>query len=122
MRILSEKVKSNQKNIVLVVTVEHRNVKRTVEYRYGGYHSAVFPLCEIVVVAHNKYAVKTRYQFFAGISYIAKYGKDTDARAWLKSHIANLRAIWTNELFDQIFMKVNLKKRFGLLSVLSSGV
>lgn len=121
MRIISEKVKSNQKNIVLVVTVEHRNVKRTVEYRYG-FHSVVYPLCEIAVVEHNKSAVTMTYQFFAGILYIAKYGKDTDKRVWLKSHIANLRAIWTNELFDQIFMKVNLKKRFGLLSVLYSGV
>lgn len=119
MRILSEKIKFNQDNIVLAVTVEHRNVKRTVVYRYRyGFAS----ICEIVVVAHNKSAVTTMYQFFAGISYIATYGKDRDERAWLKSHIANLRAIWTNELFDQIFMKVNLKKRFGLLSVLYSGV
>lgn len=118
MRILSEKIKFYQNNIVLAVTVEHRNVKRTVVYRYG-----FASICEISVVAHNKSAVTTMmYQFFAGISYIATYGKDRDERAWLKSHIANLRAIWTNELFDQIFMKVNLKKRFGLLLVLSSGV
>ena len=120
MRILSEKIKFNQDNICLFVTVEHRNVKRTVEYRCGFPH--VYPPCEIAVVAHNQCSIKMRYQFYAGISYIATYGKDIDERAWLKSHIANLRAIWTNEVFDQIFMKVNLKKRFGLLSVLSSGV
>ena len=120
MRILSETIKFNRDNICLFVTVEHRNVKRTVEYRCSFPH--VYPPCEISVVAHNKSAVTMSYQFFASISYIATYGKDRDERAWLKSHIANLRAIWTNELFDQIFMKVNLKKRFGLLLVLSSGV
>lgn len=121
MRILSEKIKFNQDNICLFVTVEHRHVKRIVVYRCNFAFSKS-SVCEISVVSQNKSAVTMSYQFYVGVSYIAKYGKDTDKSVWLKSHIANLRAIWTNELFDQIFMKVNLKKRFGLLSVLFSGV
>lgn len=117
MNTLSEHVMYNNQLIILSTDVVHNNTKKTVIYRYNCWSQ----YCEVLVY-FGKNAVTMSYLFCAGLDYIARYGKDTDKPARLRSHIKNLRAIWTNSLFDQIFMKTNLKKRFGLLSVLVNGV